>query len=129
MSETAHVLGFEWYEKYPDLIFITVGSAFRTQAIESVAFNADDAVLDHFKTASLLTEFQNRTSYRRFEMPLPDFIRIANAKVVKMKVEGFNEYTVSSFGVGSYAIVSSKFEPFIKQVTILRSKLGSPDRG
>jgi len=126
LSETAHVLGFEWYEKYPDLIFITVGAAFRTQAIENVAFNADNVVLERFKTASSFTEFRDRASYRRFEIPWTDFVRIANASSVKMKIEGINDYTVSSFGVGGYAIVNTKFQPFIQQVTAFRIKLGRP---
>lgn len=126
MSEAFHVLGFEWYEKYPDLIFITVGSAFRNQAIVNVAFNADNSVLERFKTASSFTEFRDSASYRRFEISWTDFVRIAGAAVVKMKVEGINNYTVSSFGVGSRALVNSKFQPFLQQVILQRTRLRHP---
>jgi hypothetical protein len=123
LAEPFHTLGFEWSQKFPDLVFITVGQAFQARPITSVAFNADGIVLDRIKPASVLTEYQDKASSRRFEMALLDFTSIAAAKVVKMRVESLNDYTVSSFGLGTGdgAAVNSKFRPFLEQVAAIRS--------
>ena len=50
-------------------------------------------------------------------MPLDQFRRMATAKVVKMKVESINTYSVSSFGKAKpNAIVNGKFAAFLEQV-------------
>ncbi|HEX9685471.1 MAG TPA: hypothetical protein VGA25_06440 [Burkholderiales bacterium] len=129
MSEAFHTLGFEWTEKFPDSIFITVGFATDYRNIQDVAFNVDGKIIDKIKTASALTDHQYtgtfRSSYRRFEMGFDDFQMVANGKDVKMRVGGINEYTVSSFGPSAghgVAIVNTKFVPFLDQVRPLRRK-------
>ena len=126
MSEAFHILGFEWNEKFPNLIFVTAGTAFRTQSIQSLAFNADGKVFENLKAANALTDIQEGRSLRRFEIPLADFQVIATSRDVKMHLGSINAYTVSSFGPGAgngMAIVNLKFAPFLHQVALARSKL------
>jgi hypothetical protein len=119
LSEDRHLLGFEWNQKFPDTVFITCGSAFGIRAIEGVSFNADGKVFEHLKPASTLTEFRNNGSLRRFQISLADFRTIAGASVVKMRLEGVDAYTVSTFGPGAgsgMAFINTKFAPFLDQV-------------
>lgn len=118
-SEAWHTLGFEWSQKTPDLIYITVG-VHGVANITEVAFNADGQILENIKTASAHTEY-GKWSTRRFVMPWPLFLAVANAKSVKMKVVRLNDYGVSSFGPNhSWAIVNSKIPPFVGKVHELR---------
>jgi len=121
LSEPFHTLGFEWYQRTPDAVFVTAGFATGVRSIQAVAFNADGKVIQGLKPASVLTDFDRAgglaSSSRRFEMRLDDFVVIATADVVKMRVEGINDYTVSSFGPGAgIAVVNMKFAPFLEQV-------------
>lgn len=123
LGESFHTLGFEWMEKYPNSIFITAGVAMRTSAIADVAFNADGRIFDKLKLASSLTDFEYQASSRRFELPLEDFVVIATASLVKMRLGGINAYTVSSFGHGAgSSAVNAKFGPFLDAVRIARAK-------
>lgn len=122
-GEGWHTLGFEWNQKDPDTIFITVG-ANGIVNITDVAFNADGQVISNIKPASAITEY-GQWSTRRFSMPWEDFLKIADAKSVKMKVVRINDYTVSSFGPDhSGAIVNTKIPPFVEKVRELRSARG-----
>jgi len=119
MSEGWHTLGFEWNQKTPDIIYITAGTN-GTVNITDVEFNADGNIISNIKTASTLTEY-GKWSTRRFSMSWNDFLKITNAKSVKMKVVQINDYTVSSFGPeNSGAIVNTKIPPFLKKVQELR---------
>lgn len=82
--------------------------------------------MENLKPASATTEFRpGGGSFRRFEIPLADFTAMAQARVVKMRVEGINDYTVSSFGSDAgMAIVNSKFGPFLQQVMEARRRAG-----
>jgi len=127
LSEPIHLLGFEWSNKLPDVVFITVGVSFRAQSIHDVAFNADGQIFAQLRSASALTDIDRGggipVSSRRFEVPLRDFLIIASSKIVKMRIDGINDYTVSSFGPGAGdAVVNSKFGPFIDEVRKLTSK-------
>lgn len=121
-SRNVHTLGFEWIQTFPDSVFITVGIAFQTRAITNVAFNADGVIIDRITPASVGTEFERSASYRRFEMPLLDFVTIAAAKIVRMRVGGLNDHSVSTFGPDAgETTVSLKFRPFLEQVEAVRS--------
>ena len=123
LREGWHVLGFEWSQKTPDTIFITVGTNGIVN-ITDVAFNADGQVITNIKPASTITEY-GQWSTRRFSMSWEDFMKLVNAKSVKMKVARINDYTVSSFGPGhSGAIVNTKLPPFVEMVRELRSGAG-----
>lgn len=120
MSEGWHTLGFEWNQKSPDIIFITAGTN-GTVNITDVEFNADGKIISDIKMASIITEY-GKWSTRRFSMPWSDFLKIANAKSVKMKVVKLNSYTVSSFGsANSGAVVNTKIPPFVEKVRELRT--------
>jgi hypothetical protein len=120
LSEGWHTLGFEWIQKTPDTIFITAGTNGIVN-ITDVAFNADGQVISSIKPASTITEY-GQWSTRRFAMSWEDFLKVANAKSVKMKVVRINDYTVSSFGFDhSEAIVNTKIPPFVEKVRELRS--------
>src|SRR3981189_173457 len=55
MSETIHVLGFEWSQKTPDTVFVTAGLQ-GTRAIHALAFNADGRLIEDISPASATTE-------------------------------------------------------------------------
>lgn len=127
MGEAFHTLGFEWSEKFPDSIFITVGFVTGYRNIKDVAFNVDGRIIDRIKLASTLTEHEPgvsfRSSYRRFEMNIDDFIAVASGRNVKIRVVGINDYTVSSFGPDAgngMAVVNAKFGPFLDEVRAFR---------
>lgn len=123
LGEGWHTLGFEWNQKNPDTIFVTVGTNGIVN-INGVAFNADGQIITNIKLASKITEY-GQWSTRRFSMSWEDFLKIANAKSVKMKVVKINDYTVSSFGPEhSGAIVNTKISPFVTKVRELRSTGG-----
>jgi hypothetical protein len=61
---------------------------------------------------------------RRFAMSWQDFLKIANAKSVKMKLVRLDEYTVSSFGPEHPAVVNTRVAPFVEKVRELRSIAG-----
>ncbi len=123
LGEGWHTLGFEWNQKNPDTVFITAGTNGIVN-ITDVAFNADGQVISSIKPASTITEY-GQWSTRRFSMSWEDFLKIATAKSVKMKVVRINDYTVSSFGPEhSGAIVNTKIQPFVDKVRELRSIAG-----
>lgn len=113
-------LGFEWVQRTPDLVFVTVGVA-DIANVTGVAFNADGVFIENAADASVLTdlEFYGRGgwSFRRFSLPLDNFITVATANDVKMRVVMIDKYVVSSFGpANSGAIVNTKFAPFLAEV-------------
>lgn len=112
ISESSHTLGFQWYQKYPEVIFLEVGVIGITNVM-GVAFNVDGEIIKNIDKASTLTNYGD-WSTRRLVLPINDFVRIAQGKDVKMKVMQIDSYSVSSFGTeNSGAIVNSKLPPFI----------------
>lgn len=120
ISEAWHTLGFDWTEKTPDTVYLTAGAKGIVN-IEGLAFNADGRVYDNIKTASATTEY-GQWSTRRFAISWNDFLAIANAKSVKMRISKINDYTVSSFGPAHPATVDSKIPPFVARVQELRAR-------
>ena len=114
INEAWHTLGFRWKSKTPNIVFLDVGTA-GTNNVMVVAFNIDGNIVE-LKALSPVTEFEDDRSYNTFSMSLDQFRRLATAKVVKMKVESINEYTVSSFGEENKATVNGKFASFLEQV-------------
>jgi|SRR5690554_709877 len=120
MKEAWHTLGFEWVQKFPDVVFIEVGVSGITNVV-SVAFNVDGEIIENVKQASSLTKYGD-WSTRRLVIPIKDFSKIAAGKDVKMKVMQIDTYSVSSFGsANSGAIVNSKFPPFIEKLKELNA--------
>lgn len=114
LAEDWHLLGFEWNQKYSDKVFLLVGVS-GIKNIMGVAFKIGDYEIIG-KEASTLTEYGD-WSTRRFVISKSDFIIMANADTVKMKVSSIDTYTVSSFGQSQQlAVVSSKFKPFLEKI-------------
>ncbi|HYS75009.1 MAG TPA: hypothetical protein VEM38_02815 [Burkholderiales bacterium] len=123
LAEGWHALGFEWHQKTPEIIFVTAG-AIGSVTLTDLAFNADGELISRIKPASAGTEYGS-SSTRRFAMSWQDFLKIANAKSVKMKLVRLDEYTVSSFGPEHpEAVVNTRIAPFVEKVRELRSSAG-----
>ena len=114
VSDAWHTLGFEWNEKTPEIIYLTVGAMGITN-ISDAQFNVDGEIVDSLKEASSLTNYGD-WSTRRFYLPITDFVKIAKGKLVKMKVVKIDTYSVSSFGeqAGTLRTVDQKFPPFLQ---------------
>lgn len=118
LTEDWHTLGFDYTSKSPDKVFITAG----VQGINNVFgldFNVGSRMI-HAQEASLTTEY-GAWSTRRFYVSYKDFISIAIASSVKMKVSGANQYGVSSFGTSTGALVNKQFPPFLQKLQAARS--------
>ncbi|HKQ24123.1 MAG TPA: hypothetical protein VJT81_06740 [Burkholderiales bacterium] len=127
LNEAWHTLGFEWRTNNPDVVIITAGVNGIVN-ISTVAFNADDRIIDKFTEASRFTDHGTPGDYappgstRRFAMSWDDFLTIAHAKSVKMRLSQIDAYSVSSFGPShAGATVNTKFAPFLDKVRALRS--------
>ena len=124
-SDSLAGLGFEWKSSLPDKIILTVGIS-GIENIEGADFKADGQDIPSPTTAGYLTQYPEKNlsfgdmtstySTRRMVMPLGDFVKIANAKQVKMKIHHIDTYSVSIFGRSEMAVVGSKFEPFLAKL-------------
>ena len=115
LSESWHTLGFEWNQKFPGEIIITVGVS-GIDNITGVKFNVDGDTLTKIKSASRLTSY-GEWSTRRFVMSISDFVKLSQGSDVKMKVMQIDTYSVSSFGsANSGAVVNNKISAFIKEL-------------
>ena len=113
LTEHFHTLGFDWTSKTPNRVFLSAGAPGITN-IYGLSFNVDGTLVSA-RLASNLTEYGD-WSTRRFYVSYSDFVKLANAQVVKMKVTKNNTYTVSSFGKSTSAVVNKKMTPFLAQV-------------
>ncbi|MEZ9571874.1 hypothetical protein AB4249_00330 [Vibrio sp. 10N.261.55.F4] len=115
LSEGWHTLGFQWNQKFPNVVFLEVGVSGITNVM-GVAFNVDGQIIENVKEASKLTKYGD-WSTRRLVMPLSDFVKVSQGKDVKMKVIQIDTYSVSSFGsANSGAVVNTKFAPFVQKL-------------
>jgi hypothetical protein len=115
MTEGWHTMGFEWNQKFPDVVFLQVGTNGITN-VEGVAFNVDGKIIENIKEASILTRYGN-WSTRRLVMPINDFVKVAQGRDVKMKLIKIDTYSVSTFGSSNPgAVVNSKFFPFLSKL-------------
>ena len=121
-KEAWHTLGFEWLQKYPDVVFLEVGVSGITNVM-GVAFNVDGEIIKNIKQASSLTKYGD-WSTRRLVLSFDDFEKIASGNDIKMKVIQIDTYSVSSFGSkNSAAIVNLKFPPFLQKIKDLRASI------
>jgi hypothetical protein len=121
LDQAWHMLGFSWDQRYPDKVFLQVGVS-GIENVMGVTFKLKDREIAGRK-ASILTDYGDQ-SYRRFVISLEEFIAIANAGTVKMKVSQIDTYTVSTFGnAHTGAIVSSKLSPFLERVSYTQRQL------
>ncbi len=119
MGEGPHLLGFSWYEKSPDTVYLTV-SKLGILNIEGVQFMVDGEPLEPIRKASRLTDYgrsTDRKSSRRFATTFSAFERLANAQDVRMRVESIDTYSVSKFGpANGIAVINEKFGKFLAEV-------------
>jgi len=96
--------------------------------IVDVVFEVDGETLERLKAVSELTDYGEssapvRWSTRRFEVPWETFLRIANARSVRMRVTGPNEAAATSFGSAHPgALVNAALPPFLAVVRKLRGE-------
>lgn len=127
ITEGWHTLGFEWNQKTPEIVYVTAGT-YGVVNITEVAFNADGRIIADVSPASAITEY-GTWSTRRFAMSWEDFMAVASAKAVKMKLVRINDYTVSSFGPDHpTALINAKLPHFVARVSALRSQHSSATR-
>lgn len=126
-TESWSALGFEWRSKFPERVVVTAGSK-GVVRIEEVAFDADGEPVRGLKAVSEFTDHGNpgageRVSTRRFEMSWTEFLRLAGAKSVRMRLVGASEVLVTSFGPAHFgAPVNAAFPPFVATVRKLRGE-------
>lgn len=115
LTEGWHTMGFEWNQKFPDVVFLEVGTNGITN-VQGVAFNVDGEIIENITEASVLTKYGS-WSTRRLVMPINEFVKVAKGRDVKMKLIQIDTYSVSTFGVSnSGAVVNSKFPPFLNKL-------------
>lgn len=120
-KEGGHTLGFEWRQRHPDTVIITVGIT-GWYGISGVEFTADGKSITDTKPEGL-TVTQADWSKRPYSMSWDDFMKIADAQSVEMKVIVSGGPTVATFGPAHPGVaVNSKFAPFLKKVSEYRSK-------
>jgi len=126
-SEHVHSLGFEWFSREPNKVYLDTGAHFgaRTGGMIGLSFNVDGEIFSA-EQANPFTR-RDRQTYKesaRFAVTFDQFRRIASANVVKMRIDGLGVSTVSSFGrgTGSGAMVTPKLAPFVEQVLQIKSR-------
>lgn len=121
-------LGFEWSTAKPDIVLLTAG-LFEISNIEKLEFIADDQPITGVALASVITEFNTSkyssapASMRLFSIPMAEFRKLANARIVKMKISGIGNYSVSRFGQDyPDVMVSSRFAPFLAKIDAVKKQ-------
>jgi len=123
VADAWHTLGFEWISSAPKDVYVTAG-IIGTVRVSTLAFNADGTLITDIRQASEHTAFSDGWSSRRFVMPLADFLVVARASTVHMKISQSNSESVSTFGTSHpLAIVTKKFQPFLDKVLQVNSGL------
>jgi hypothetical protein len=126
-TESWSALGFEWRSKFPDRVVVTAGTK-GVVKIDAVAFDVDGEPVTGLKAVSEFTDHGDpgageRVSTRRFEMSWTEFVRMASAKSVRMRLVGASEILVTSFGATHYgAPVNAALPPFVASVRKLRGE-------
>lgn len=122
ISGPRHKLAFEWSEKYPDVVYVTVG-VYGTLPIRRAMFKVDGEVLQSPGYAHEKIDFAGRNNIegyttQTFRLPINDFVRIANGDVVKMKTTHMGTRVVSGFGesVEGTGIFNRKFQLFLDEL-------------
>ena len=123
IGDSWHTLGFEWSTKTPRTVFVTAGTRGITM-VNALAFNADGVMVTAIERASYYTETDKGWSESRFAMSIEDFLKIARAQDVKMRLSQGNDYSVSSFGPAHpNASINTKFQPFTMKILELSERM------
>lgn len=120
-------LGFWWRNTNPEEVLITVGVA-GIESVQGVAFRVDGRPIDSAAPTSGITDFNLNPylswSFGYFVMPTGDFMEIADASDVRMKVRLINGAVVSSFGPANPgAVVNTKLPPFAYKVREIAAQM------
>lgn len=121
-----YALGFDWSSRTPDTVFVSVRVFFEYVSITDVWFNADGIKIESAQAVDNVTHFEHgeQTSTRRFSMPMADFVVVARAQDVRMRVGKRNEYSVTKFGpANGPLIVNTKFGPFLEKIAAAGAEL------
>lgn len=119
LSESYHMLGFNWNSKYPDKIILAVGVD-GVDNVTGACFKIEE--LEICSKSASYTNYGSQ-SYNYFSISLDEFKKIANADIVKMKVTRLDKYSLSSFGKKrELAIVNKKFQPFLDAIAKCRGE-------
>lgn|GEM_PF-3279103 len=122
-SEPWHMLGFIWKANIPDRVLLIAGT-FGVQAITGLEFKIDDTqdIISPKLATQALTQIHwpeseldvVTTSSKIFAVTYDDFVKLAKANKVRMKLNSIDTYTVSTFGkqVG-YRTINAKFNKFV----------------
>ena len=123
-------LGFWWRNTNPEEVLITVGVA-GIESVRGVAFRVDGRLIDSASPTSGVTDFNLNPflswSFGYFVMPTGDFMALADASDVRMKVLLINGAVTSSFGPANPgAVVNPKLPAFADKVRELAPTAQSP---
>lgn len=121
ISESWHMLSLRWSETTPNTVYLGV-AADTVRNITGLAFNIDGELLEA-RRAEGGTDYGDYNPYgtksrRQFAVSFEEFEKIAAAKLVKMRVDEFETYTLSSFGVDTGALINKKFPKFLEMVAV-----------
>jgi hypothetical protein len=119
------MMGFEWQERNPDMVFVKVGMSGIIN-ITGLELKADGAKIVGIQRTNTITDFDtNSFSWSRFRIPIGEFVKIASAADVRMRITLLDQYTVSRFGSGysPSPVVNTKFAPFLAKVAEFRGGL------
>jgi|GEM_PF-6768597 len=117
-SEGWNLLGFRWNTGNPDIVYLLIAVNGAVN-VEGLDFRIGNEFIQT-ETASTLTKYEDSHSRRQFKVSYEDFLKIANADEVLMRVEMIDKYNVSSFGKSKNAAVGSKFPKFLEQIKQLK---------
>lgn len=118
LSEGQHGLGFTWFagQKFVSIepVVFTLGSGQISRFISEVSFDADGSIITALKEQDTKGEGKNL-----FRISMDDFMKIATAQNVQMKLTRTGIQTTSTFGAelrGTRAVVNERFPAFIEMI-------------
>ena len=121
MMEGWNMLGMSWSERLPNEVILIAGASNAAISIKDAMFNVDGTII----TAKPTGDLTSREYFDSFKLPpqstkpfiisLEDFVLLANAKTVKMRITTYKgESSTSTFGSDHpNAIVQTKLQKFL----------------
>ena len=120
-AESGPNLGWAKDGRQPSIAIIGAGMS-GIASVMGIQFRADGKLIDTAKRTNKLTDINANQSMSRFAMPFDDFVTIATASDVRMRVDSIDNYVVSTFGKSNDgAVVNTKFSPFLAKIQELRA--------
>jgi hypothetical protein len=126
--DAQHALGFTWIEDRPKTVILKAGFV-GIKNVVSLQFNVDGEIYPVIEASSAITTFSkfgqgeatnifdNNISYRLFSVDTAFFKEVAYAQDVKMKVNGINVFSTTTFGTNNkYKKISPAIQEFIAAI-------------